>query len=160
MKHERALSADVLFYDDEEWVRKSYADDLADKLKEKQRSKASHSHQFAEIADLWANLPISHAGAPYAASSEAFRKHGLIKCGFCDVDTVAFDTPSQAQAGAPTIAKLARKAHGYALTVARGPLVVCHTPHSQSYKAMGKERFHESKQAVLDWGHALLGVAP
>lgn len=155
---DRNMNAETLFFEGEEWVRKSHADALADKLREKQRSQATHNHQFAEIADLWANLPICHAGAPYAASAEAFRKHGLIVTGFCDVATVAFETPEQARAGAPFIADLARKAHGYALTVARGPLVVCSTPHSQSFKAMGKERFHASKAAVLEWGHGLLGV--
>ena len=155
---ERAMRPQTMFYARQEWVPKAWADGLAEKLREKQRTTASHNHQFAEIHDLWANLPISHANAPYAASAEAFRKHGLIATGFCDTDTVAFETPEQAQAAAPFIARLARKAHGYALTVARGPLVVCSTPHSQSYKAMGAERFNASKAAVLDWGHALLGV--
>lgn len=158
MSQHQTIAADTIFYDGEEWVRKSYADKLADQLREKQRSTASHNHQFAEIADLWSNLPLHHAGAPYAASAEAFRKHGLIAMGFCDVDTLAFETPAQARAAAPFIAKTARKAHGYALTVARGPLVVCHTPHSQSFKAMGKDVFHASKAAVLDWGHGLLEV--
>lgn len=155
---EREMRAETIFFEGEEWVRKSWADGLADKLREKQRSTASHNHQFAEIADLWANLPIAHADAPYAKSADAFRKHGLIFTGYCDVNTVSFETPEQARAGAPFIADLARAAHGYALTVARGPLVVCSTPHSQSFKAMGKERFHASKQAILDWGHGLLGV--
>lgn len=147
-----------IFYEGQEWVPKAWADDLLDKLREKQRSIQSHNHQFAEIADCWANLPIRHSGAPYAASADAFRKHGLIVTGFCDVDTVAFETPEQAQAGAPVIARLARKAHGYALTVARGPLVICSTPHSQSFKAMGAEKFGKSKSAVLEWAHGLLEV--
>lgn len=158
MSRSDAIRPQTLFYEGQEWVPKAWADGLVEKLREKQRTTASHNHQFAEIHDLWANLPISHANAPYAASAEAFRKHGLIATGFCDTDTVAFETPEQAQAAAPFIARLARKAHGYALTVARGPLVVCSTPHSQSYKAMGAERFNASKAAVLDWGHALLGV--
>ena len=155
---ERAMRPQTMFYEGQEWVPKAWADGLAEKLREKQRTTASHNHQFAEIHDIWENLTISHASAPYAASAEAFRKHGLIATGYCDTDTVAFETPEQAQAAAPFIARLARKAHGYALTVARGPLVVCSTPHSQSYKAMGAERFNASKAAVLDWGHALLGV--
>ncbi len=152
------IRAQAMYFGGQAWVPMSVADELAEKLREKQRTTASHNHQFAEIHDLWQNLTIDHAHAPYAASADAFRKHGLIETGFCDVDTVAFETPEQAQAAAPFIASLAREAYGYAVTVARGPLVVCSTPHSQSYKAMGKERFHESKQAVLDWGYALLGV--
>ena len=57
------------------------------------------------------------------------------------------------------MARLARAAHGYALTIVRGPLVVCSTPHSQSYKAMGKEAFAKSKNDVLDWAERLLGVS-
>ena len=140
------------------WVPEEYALALADKLRIKQRSTASHNHQFAEIHDLWENLPADHAQAPYAASADAFRKHALIQAGYCDVDTLAFETQAQAIKSAPFIARTARKAHGYALTIVRGSLVVCSTPHSQSFKAMGKDKFHESKQAVLDWGHMILGV--
>lgn len=158
MKHVLNIKPARMVLDGEEWVQASWADALADALREKQRSQQSHSHQFAAINDLWANLPLHHADAPYAASAEAFRKHGLIVEGFCDVDTISFESHAAAKAAAPFIAKLARKAHGYALTVVRGELVICRTPHSQSYKAMGKETFQKSKQAVLDWGHSLLGV--
>lgn len=149
---------ETLFYEGKEWVPKEYADDLLDKLMTKQRSTASHNHQFAEIHDLWENLPHHHATAPYAASAEAFRRHGLIATGHCDTDTIAFDTPEQARAAAPFIARLARKAHGYALTVARGPLVVCSTPHSQSFKAMGKDKFEASKNDVISWAKMMLEV--
>lgn len=158
MKH--GMKPARMHLDGVEWVEAWALDDALDKLHDRQRSIQSHNHQFAEITDCWTNLPISHAGAPYAASADSFRKHGLIATGYCDVDTVAFDTPEHAQAAAPFIARLARKAHGYALTVARGPLVVCHTPHSQSFKAMGRETFHASKAAVLDWAHSLLGARP
>lgn len=116
--------------DGEEWVPASWADALADALREKQRTQQSHGHQFAAIHDLFDSLPISHANAPYAASKEAFRKHGLIVRGWCDTETIAFEDRDAAIKAAPFIADLARKAHGYALTVVRGPLVVCSTPHS------------------------------
>jgi hypothetical protein len=160
MRHEPDISAHSIVIDGQEWVPRSAYDAVMEKLREKQRSTASHNHQFAEIHDLWANLPHSHAQAPYAASAEAFRKHGLIATGHCDTQTVSFASKADAMAAAPFIADLARKAHGYALTVVRGPLVICSTPHSQSYKAMGKDLFHKSKSDVLDWGHALLGVTP
>lgn len=158
MKHHSDMRPASIVIDGREWVPKADFDAVAEKLREKQRSTASHNHQFAEIHDLWANLPHHHAQAPYAASPEAFRKHGLIATGHCDVNTISFTHREDAIAAAPFIADLARKAHGYALTVVRGTLVVCSTPHSQSYKAMGKDRFHKSKADVLDWGHSLLGV--
>lgn len=147
-----------MFLNGEEWVPKVYADQLAEALREKQRSQQSHNHQFAEIHDCFDNLPMSHAGAPYAASAEAFRKHGLCVTGHCDVETYSFASHEDAKTEAPKIARLARKAHGYALIIARGELVICTVPHSQSFKAMGRERFHQSKRDVLDWAHALLGV--
>ena len=159
MKHDPSLSPATIVIDGQEWVSREAYDAAIAALREKQRSTASHNRHFAAIHDLWENLPHTHAGAPYAASPEAFRKHGLCATGFCDVDTIAFEDKASACAAAPFIAKLARKAHGYALTVVRDNLVICTTPHSQSFKSMGKERFHASKAAVLDWGHDLLGVA-
>lgn len=156
MQHPLNITPARIVLDGKEWVPAEWAESLADALREKQRSQQSHNHQFAAIHDLWANLPLRHANAPYAASAEAFRKHGLIATGHCDVETVSFESKEQACAAAPFIANLARKAHGYALTIVRGPLVICSTPHSQSFKAMGKDVFHQSKADVLDWGMALL----
>ena len=78
MQHPLNITPARLVMDGEEWVPATWADSLADALREKQRSQQSHSHQFAAINDLWENLPLRHANAPYAASAEAFRKHGLI----------------------------------------------------------------------------------
>ena len=158
MQHPLNIKPATIYMDGQEWVPAEWADALADALREKQRSQQSHSHQFAAINDLWANLPMRHANAPYAASAEAFRKHGLIATGHCDVETIAFEDKAQAVAAAPFIAALARKAHGYALIVVRDALVICSTPHSQSFKAMGKELFHQSKADVLGWGEEMLGV--
>lgn len=144
--------------DGQEWVAAEYADALERKLAEKQRSTASHNRYFASIVDMFGNLPATHAQAPYAASAEAFRKHGLIESGYCDADTLAMPTHEAAIAAAPFVANLARKAHGYATTVVRGPLIICTTPHSQSFKAMGKERFHESVAACEEWAKRVLGI--
>lgn len=142
----------------EEWVPASYADALADALREKQRTQASHRHQFAEIRDLWANLPHRYAEAPYAKSAEAFRKHGLIATGYCDVETHVFESEADLLRVGPLIKRGADAEHGYSVVTHSGNVLTLYRPHSQSFKAMGKERFYESKRAVLDWGHALLGV--
>lgn len=148
-----------MYMDGQYWVPKAWADGLADALREKQRSQQAHAHQFAAINDCFENLPARHAQAPYASSAEAFRKHGLIATGHCDVDTVDAGTHAAALAMAPLVARLARAAHGYALVVVRDTLVICSVPHSQSYKAMGKDAFQKSKQDVLDWAYQLLGVS-
>ncbi len=155
MKHHTPA---VMWMDGIEWVEKSAYDAATAALLEKQRSTASHNRYFAHIIDLFHNLPARHAQASYAASPEAFRKHGLIEGGFCDVDTLAMPTHEAAKAAAPFVAKLARKAHGYAVTVVRGALIVCTTPHSQSFKAMDKDTFHASVAACEDWAERLIGV--
>lgn len=158
-RHDHSFRPASMLLNGEEWVRKADYDKVAGALREKERSGQAHRHQFAAIYDLWENLPAKYASAPYGASAEAFRKHGLIETGFCTVTTADCESHTAALAAAPLIADLARRAHGYALTVVRGPLVVCSVPESQSYKAMGKERFQASKNAVLEWGERLLGVA-
>lgn len=158
--HDLNMRPAVMLLDGEEWVRKTEFDAVSAALREKQRTTQAHRHQFAAINDLWENLPARHADAPYAKSAEAFRKHGLIQTGFCAVDTIVCENHDAAKETAPVVAKFARTAHGYALIVVRDNLVICTTPESQSYKAMGKERFQASKQAVLEWGESLLGVRP
>jgi len=159
MQHPLHIRPAVMHMDGEDWVPASYAEMLAEALREKQRSKQAHAHQFAAIDDCFESLPAKYAGAPFAANADAFRKHGLIATGHCDVDTIDCGDNAIARRTAPLVARLARSAHGYAITIVRGPLVVCTTPHSQSYKAMGKDRFTKSKEDVLSWCHELLGVS-
>jgi hypothetical protein len=148
----------IMHMDGVDWVEKSAYDAIDAALQEKQRSTASHNRYFAHLVDMFGNLPSAHASAPYASSAESFRKHALIEAGYCDQDALAMPTQAEAIAAAPFVAKLARKAHGYAVTVVRGSLIVCTTPHSQSFKAMGKDAFHESVAACEDWAERLLGV--
>ncbi len=105
---------------------------------------------------MYENLPDWLKGAPYAKSREAFRKHGLIQAGYCDVDVIDLETHQNACAVAPVVARKLRELHGYAIVVVRGSQIVSTTPHSQSMKAMGGKTFNESKRAVIDWGLALL----
>lgn len=156
MMHHRPA---IMHLDGVTWVEKSAYDALREKLAEKQRSNASHNRYFASIHDMFENLPATHAQAPYAASKEAFRKHGLIAGGFCQTDVIDAGSQDAALKAAPLVARLARKAHGYALVTVRGPLVTCSTPESQSFKAMGKDRFHASVAACENWATEVLGVS-
>lgn len=123
---------------------------------ERIRSGASHRHQFAEIKELWATLPESLSGAPYAQNPETLRKHALIATGYADVSTVDAGSKAAAERVAAALEPLARRAHGYALVTVSGPLVRVYTPESQSYRAMGRDRFQESKDRVLNWISALV----
>jgi len=155
MMHHRPA---VMNMDGVDWVEKTAYDAAMDALNEKQRSAKSHSRYFAHIVDMFENLQAAHAQAPYAANADAFRKHGLIEGGFCDVDAMDLGTHESAIKAAPFIASTARKAHGYAITIVRGSMIICTTPHSQSFKAMGKDKFHASVRACEDWAERVLGV--
>ena len=46
----------------------------------------------------------------------------------------------------------------YAIVTVTGSLVTVYTAQSQSYRAMGKDKFQASKQAVLDLIAEMIGV--
>ena len=148
----------IMHMDGVEWVEKSYYDAIYAELQLEQRSVESHNRYFAHINDLFENLPAQHANAPYAASAKAFRKHGLIAGGYCDVETLVMPDHETALSTAPFVSSLARKAYGYAVTTVQNELIICRTPHSQSFKAMKKDKFHASVRACEEWAERLLGV--
>lgn len=121
-----------------------------------ERSWKSHAHQFAAIADLWANLPESLSHMPYAKSAETLRKHALIECGYADCETIDAGSKAAAERVAATVGRLATLAHGYCIVSVSGPVVRCFTPQSQSVRNMGGKVFQESKTKVLDWIETLL----
>lgn len=125
-----------------------------------ERSKKSHNHQFAFVKTAWDNLPADLTDAPYAKSPETLRKHALIATGFCDTDMIAVGTESRANRVAAFNSRIATRMHGYSVTNVEGPVVYCHTPHSQTLKAMGGEQFQASKKAILNWLAELIGVPP
>ena len=122
------------------------------------RSQNSHRHQFAEINEAWRHLPESLQEAPWAASPETLRKHALIATGFADTYSIDCGAKATAERVRMVLASAEAGKHGYAIAKVRGPLVVVWTPQSQSMRAMGGKRFQESKQAVLNWIAAQIGV--
>jgi hypothetical protein len=118
-----------------------------------ERSGESHRHYFAALHDAWANLP-DHIAEQFP-SSEHLRKFALIKCGFYD------QTSYSAQSDGEAARVHALLAHDeFAIVTIDGQTVTRFTPKSQSMKAMGKRKFQESKQAVLDYVADLIGVKP
>lgn len=122
------------------------------------RSQSSHRHQFAEISEAWRHLPESLQEAPWAASPETLRKHALIATGFADTYSIDCGAKATAERVRMALASAEAGKHGYAIAKVRGPLVIVWTPQSQSMRAMGGKRFQESKQAVLNWIAAQIGV--
>jgi len=129
-------------------------------LVQHERSAKTHRHQFAWLSDAFDSMPDRFTGAPFMASPDALRKHALIATGFCETVTVSAGSNAAAHRVAPAMADLARKAHGYAIVEVSGQLVTCKTPLSQSMRAMGKDTFQKSKDAILNYVAGLLEVEP
>lgn len=118
----------------------------------KGRSKRSHDHYFACIEEAWRNLPDDQFAR--FTTSEHLRKFLLIKCGYCAVTEIACGSPETAA----QVAALLRQKDEYALVVVQEGVIREYVAESQSQPAMGKKRFQESKQAVLDEAAAMIGV--
>ena len=125
-----------------------------------ERSRRSHNHAFAFVHTAWMNLPEHHLGKPYAATADTLRKYALIRTGHCDTQLIACGTEERAERVAGVVSTVASRLSGYAIAEVSGPLVSVFTPHSQSLKAMGGERFKVSKQDILEYLADMIGVQP
>lgn len=119
-----------------------------------ERSGNSHRHYFAAVHDAWMNLPEDQAER--YPTSEHFRKTALIRTGFRNERSLV----AASNAEALRIAAFIRPVDEYAIVIVKGCVVIEYTAKSQSQKAMGKEDFQASKQAVLDWCAEQIGVPP
>lgn len=125
-------------------------------VEEKQRSPATHNHEFATLAEAWANLPERYADEAWAQSPEHLRKYALIKTGFYDSQTYACGSKAEAKRWAANL----RPLDEYSLVVVNGSTVIRYMAKSQSRKAMDAKDFQRSKQAVLEYVSGLLDVEP
>lgn len=118
------------------------------------RSEASHRHFFAAVHDAWANLP-----EPWSSlflTSEHLRRYALVKSGYAN----RMDIACASKAEAVRVVAGLRKLDEYAVVEVSDSVVTIWTAHSQSYRAMGKKTFQESKDAVLSFCASLIGTTP
>lgn len=118
------------------------------------RSMDSHRHEFAFIREAWLNLPERYADAPFARSSEHLRKYTLIMTGWCDTATHVCSSRAEAMRFAAFI----RPLDEFSVVTVKEATVIRATAKSQSMKAMGKDDFQRSKQAILDYLEDLIGA--
>jgi hypothetical protein len=109
-----------------------------------ERSGASHNHYFASVHEAFLNLP-EHL-ARKIPTEEHLRKYALIKAGYRDEKTVVYETEEDAK----KTAALIRPFDEYAIVQVDGFTVTVYTAQSQKMNAMGKKKFQESKEKVLD----------
>lgn len=118
------------------------------------RSTASHNHEFAFVAEAWAQLP-EHLTEQFR-TPEHLRKRALIDAGYFNQQEV----DAGSHAAALRVANFIASMDEYSVVVVRGPIVVVRKPKSQSRRAMGAKEFQESKQAILEIISALISVKP
>jgi hypothetical protein len=111
-----------------------------------ERSAQSHRHYMACVAEAWKNLP-EHLSEEFATPDQ-LRRWALIRCGYCDVVKVVGTRKSM------------RRIEGYSvIEVDDEGTMTIRTARSQSYAAMGKKEFQESKTAVLDYLASMLDTS-
>jgi hypothetical protein len=116
------------------------------------RSAASHRHYFAAINECWRSLPEELT--LQFSSPDHLRKAALIKAGYRDERSIVCSSHAEAL----RVAAFIRPLDDYAIVSVVGSTVVQLTAKSQSQKAMGKEVFGESKEAVFNVLADMLGV--
>lgn len=107
------------------------------------RSKRSHDHFFAQLEDLWRNLP-EHIADEFP-SADHLRKFALIKSGHCTMARIVCATNKEAIFAC----SLFQSMDGFAVCEVAARVVTVWRAKSQSYKAMGKTLFQKSKDDVF-----------
>jgi hypothetical protein len=116
------------------------------------RSEASHNHYFAALTDAWRNLPEDQSER--FPTPEYLRKWALIQCGFRDERSIVCGSNDMAL----RIAAFIKPMDEYAVVIVVHSVVRVYTAKSQSMRAMGKEDFQASKEAVLGYVAAMIGT--
>lgn len=119
-----------------------------------ERSAASHRHYFASVNEAWQNLP--EATVEQFPTSEHLRKWCLIRAGYHQSRDIVVSSKAEAR----RLVAFVKPMDSYAVVVAREAVVTVYTAESQSQKAMGKQRFQESKDSVLSLLGAMIGADP
>ncbi len=120
---------------------------------EEERSAASHKHYFAAIHEAWQNLPENLADR--FPTAERLRHWCLVKCGYATEQIIVLETVRDAERFAEYVSEY----RGDDTFVKRdGDIIKIWTAKSQSTRAMDKDEFQASKQAVLDLLSDMIGT--
>lgn len=118
------------------------------------RSMASHNHYFAALHEGYLNLAEEYAQE--FDSEEHLRHWCLCKSGFCTTTTYVLNTAEDAR----KLRDALKKENASTIVGVTGNVAKVYTPESQSLAAMKKERFEDSKRAVLDLVASMARTTP
>jgi hypothetical protein len=123
-----------------------------------ERSRESHNHYFACVAAAWATLPEDIA--PKFPTADYLRKWALVQARYCKIKTFVGANERDALMVERLFDGDDALTSGDVFVTRHGTIVHVMRPFSQSQKAMGRERFEQSKRDVLDVIAGLIGVHP
>ena len=118
-----------------------------------ERSGESHGHYFAVLDRAWQSLPDELTAE--LPSPVHLRMRALIMTGYADSRQLVLSSNDDALRTAAFL----RPSSEYSVISVSGNVITELSPKSQSLKAMDKEVFQASKQAVFDYVSALIGVS-
>lgn len=118
------------------------------------RSHATHAHYFACIKSAWESLPDNLR--PQYPSAEHLRKFALINAGYC----TQMQHVCKSGAEAERLAAAIKPYDTYQIVLVEGSIVTVYHALSQDHRSMDKQRFADSKEAVLRWIGDLIGADP
>lgn len=121
------------------------------------RSHATHAHYFACVKAAWESLPDELR--PQYPSAEHLRKLALIHSGYATMVQHVCKSAAEAE----RLAAIIKPYDTYQLVVVdpQTPNVVTvYHAQSQDHRSMDKQRFQDSKEAVLRWIGDLIGADP
>lgn len=107
------------------------------------RSMASHRHYFASVYDAWLNL--GEHDTERFPTADHLRKYALIRAGYRDERSIVCSSKAEAV----RMGAFVKPMDDFAVVAVSEAVVRVYTAKSQSPKAMGREVFQESKDAVL-----------
>jgi hypothetical protein len=108
-----------------------------------ERSSKTHAHYFASVSQGWANLREDIAD--HWPTAEHLRKWCLIKSGYHNHRSIV----AKSKAEALRLASFIRPMDDFAIVTVNDCVVDVFTAKSQSHRAMNRQEFAKSKEAVL-----------
>lgn len=116
------------------------------------RSDVSHSHYFSCLQYAWINLPEDQVDK--FPTVEHLRSRALIACGYHNTRQIVLHDPRDALKMAFHITE--DDSHDVVTVIDNIVTIVRAT--SQNYKSMNRKTFQESKEAVIDYCAAMIGM--
>lgn len=115
-------------------------------------SDKSRAFFFVNLKEIWQTLPPNLERE--FPNFEIFRKHGLIKKGYADMERLVCGSKKEAE----RVAAFIGRGDPYCIVTVEDAVVTKFTAHSMQGRSMSQKTFTEAAGKVLDWASDLVGT--